>query len=314
MLKIYKTTAVEKKIKKAKRISVDSWIDMVSPTSEEIDRVVKVTDIDKDLILKMLDEEETPRIEESDNAILVVVDTPYLEDDDGHFTYNTRPLGIIITENNYVVTVSPSGTNVLNDFKKNRVKNFRTAKKTRFLIQILLNTSSSYQRALKIVNRKIEIKEEALVKSTSNKDLIDMLDLEKTLVYFITSLKANDLVLKKLSKGIVLPLYDEDEDLLQDAIIENKQAVEQSEIYRNILGSITDTYATIVSNNLNNVMTFLAGATIVLSIPTMIYSFMGMNVKLGALGTHPYAALFIFIGSLTISIIAAIWLKKKNML
>ncbi len=314
MLKIYKTTAVEKKIKKAKRISVDCWIDMVSPAAEEIDRVVKVTEIDKDLILKMLDEEETPRIEESDNAILVVVDTPYLEEDDGHFTYNTRPLGIIITNNNYVVTVSPSGTSVLNDFKKNRVKNFRTAKKTRFLIQILLNTSSSYQRALKIVNRKIEIKEETLAKSTSNKDLIDMLDLEKTLVYFITSLKANDLVLKKLSKGIVLPLYDEDEDLLQDAIIENRQAIEQSEIYRNILGSITDTYATIVSNNLNNVMKFLAGATIILSIPTMIYSFMGMNVKLGALGTHPFAALIIFVGSLLISIVAAIWLHKKNML
>lgn len=314
MLKIYKTTKVEKKLKKAKRISVDSWIDMVSPTSEEIDRVAKVTEIDKDLILKMLDEEETPRIEMDDNAILVVVDTPYLEDDDGHFTYNTRPLGIIITSNNYVVTVSPSGTNVLNDFKKNRVKNFRTAKKTRFLIQILLNTSASYQRALKIVNRKIEIKEETLAKSTSNKDLIDMLDLEKTLVYFITSLKANDLVLNKLKKGVVLPLYDEDEDLLEDAIIENKQAIEQSEIYRNILGSITDTYATIVSNNLNNVMKFLAGATIVLSIPTMIYSFVGMNVKLGVLGTYPYSALFIFIGSVTLSIVIAILLKIKDML
>jgi magnesium transporter len=314
MLKIYKTTKVDIKVKKAKRISVDSWIDMVSPTTEEIDRVAKVTEIDKDLILKMLDEEETPRIEEDDNAILVVVDTPYLEDDDGHFTYNTRPLGIIITKNNYVVTVSPSGTNVLNDFKKNRVKNFRTAKKTRFLIQILLSTSANYQRALKVVNRKIEIKEETLAKSTSNKDLIDMLDLEKTLVYFITSLRANDLVLSKLKKGVVLPLYEEDEDLLEDAIIENKQAIEQSEIYRNILGSITDTYATIVSNNLNNVMKFLAGATIVLSIPTMIYSFLGMNVQLGEIGTYPYAALFVLIGSLIISIIIAIILKIKDML
>ncbi len=156
MLKIYKTTKVEKKLKKAKRISVDSWIDMVSPTSEEIDRVVKVTDIDKDLILKMLDEEEMPRIEVEDGAILVVVDTPYLEDDEGHFSYNTRPLGIIISENNYVVTVSLSGTNILNDFKKNRVRNFRSAKKTRFLIQILMNTASSYQRALGIGNRKRE--------------------------------------------------------------------------------------------------------------------------------------------------------------
>jgi magnesium transporter len=141
-----------------------------------------------------------------------------------------------------------------------------------------------------------------------------MLDLEKTLVYFITSLRANDLVLSKLKKGVVLPLYEEDEDLLEDAIIENKQAIEQSEIYRNILGSITDTYATIVSNNLNNVMKFLAGATIVLSIPTMIYSFLGMNVQLGEIGTYPYAALFVLIGSLIISIIIAIILKIKDML
>ena len=314
MLKIYKTTSVEKKLKKAKRISTDCWIDLVEPTTEEIDRVSSVTKIDKDLILKMLDEEEMPRIEVDDGAILVVVDTPYLEDDEGHFSYNTRPLGIIISENNYVVTVSLSGTNILNDFKKNRVRNFRSAKKTRFLIQILMNTASSYQRALRIVNRKIELKEETLAKSTSNKDLIDMLDLEKTLVYFITSLKANDLVLSRLKKGVVLPLYDEDEDLLEDAIIENKQAIEQSEIYRNILGSITDTYATIVSNNLNNVMKFLAGATIVLSIPTMIYSFLGMNVDLGIIGTHPYSALIVLLASFGLSIVIAILLKIKNML
>ncbi len=314
MLKIYKTTSVEKKLKKAKRISTDCWIDLVEPTSEEIDRVSSVTKIDKNLILKMLDEEEMPRIEVDDGAILVVVDTPYLEDDEGHFSYNTRPLGIIISENNYVVTVSLSGTNILNDFKKNRVRNFRSAKKTRFLIQILMNTASSYQRALRIVNRKIELKEETLAKSTSNKDLIDMLDLEKTLVYFITSLKANDLVLSRLKKGVVLPLYDEDEDLLEDAIIENKQAIEQSEIYRNILGSITDTYATIVSNNLNNVMKFLAGATIVLSIPTMIYSFLGMNVDLGIIGTHPYSALIVLLASFGLSIVIAILLKIKNML
>jgi magnesium transporter len=314
MLKIYKTTSVEKKLKKAKRISPDCWIDLVEPTSEEIDRVSSVTKINKDLILKMLDEEEMPRIEVDEGAILVVLDTPYLEDDEGHFSYSTRPLGIIISENNYVVTVSMGRTNLLNDFKRNRVKNFRTAKKTRFLIQILFYTSSSYQRALRIVNRKIEIKEETLAKSTSNKDLIDMLDLEKTLTYFITSLRANDLVLNKLKKGIVLPLYEEDEDLLEDAMIENKQAIEQSEIYRNILGSITDTYATIVSNNLNNVMKFLAGATIVLSIPTMIYSFIGMNVKLGIIGEHPYAALIIFVSSVALSLIIAIILKKKDML
>ena len=314
MLKVYKTTQVEKKVKKTNKFADNSWIDLIAPTQEEIQEVIDVTKIDEDLILKMLDEEETPRIEEGDNAVLIVIDTPYLESDEEHFTYSTRPLGIIITDNNYVITVSLHGTTVLNNFKKNKIKDFRTAKKTRFLLQILMETATSYLKALRIVNKKIDLKEQVLSKSTENNDLIDMLGLEKTLVYFITSLKANDLVLEKLSKGIIVPLFDGDDDLLDDAIIENKQAIEQSEIYRDILSNITDTYATIVSNNLNHVMKFLAGVTIVLSIPTMISSFLGMNVPLGILSIHPWAALYIFLGSVVISIIIAIILKHRNML
>ena len=314
MLKVYKTNATDKSIKRIKRISVDSWIDLSTPTSDEIEKVVARTGVDKDLILKMLDDEERPRVEQSGNATLVVIDTPFLEEGDTAHVYTTYPLGIIITDNNYVITVSPKKTTILQDFKKDKVKDFRTAKKVRFLIQILLKTSNYYLRALKQVNNDIEKKEQVLKKSTENKDLIDLLEIEKTLVYFITSLKANDLVLEKLSKGTIFPLFENDNDLLEDAIIENKQAIEMSGIYRDILSSITDTYATIVSNNLNIVMKFLAGATIVLSIPTMIYSFLGMNVPLGFLSTSPQAVLIISIGSLVLSIIIAIILKIKNML
>ena len=314
MLKVYKTNATDKSIKRIKRISVDSWIDLSTPTSDEIEKVVTRTGVDKDLILKMLDDEERPRVEQSGNATLVVIDTPFLEEGDTAHVYTTYPLGIIITDNNYVITVSPKKTTILQDFKKDKVKDFRTAKKVRFLIQILLKTSNYYLRALKQVNNDIEKKEQVLKKSTENKDLIDLLEIEKTLVYFITSLKANDLVLEKLSKGTIFPLFENDNDLLEDAIIENKQAIEMSGIYRDILSSITDTYATIVSNNLNIVMKFLAGATIVLSIPTMIYSFLGMNVPLGFLSTSPQSVLIISIGSLVLSIIIAIILKIKNML
>ena len=202
----------------------------------------------------------------------------------------------------------------MNDFKKNKVKDFRTAKKTRFLIQILLRTSNYYLRALKQVYNDMEEAEQVLKKSTENRDLINLLEVEKTLVYFITSLKANDLVLEKLSKGTILPLYEGDLDLLEDAIIENKQAIEMSTIYRDILSSITDTYATIVSNNLNYIMKFLAGATIVLSIPTMISSFLGMNVPLGSIMTYNQAFILITVLSVVLSIVVAIILKKKNML
>lgn len=310
MLKIFKTNAENKMIKKAKKITSDSWIELTSPSNDEIETVVNKTKVDKDLILKMLDDEELPRIEQSGNATLVVIDTPYLEEE----IYKTYPLGIIITENNYVITISPKKTNLLNDFKKNKIKDFRTAKKVRFLIQILLVTSKKYLKALKQVNKDIAVKEKEIEKSTENKDLIDLLEIEKTLVYFITSLKANDLVLEKLSKGNIFSLYENDLDLLEDAIIENKQAIEMSGIYRDILSSITDTYATIVSNNLNYIMKFLAGATIVLSIPTMISSFLGMNVPLGKISHDPNACIIITIISVLLSVITAWILKRKNML
>lgn len=314
MLKIFKTSTIEKKIKKVKRITVDTWLELTSPTNDEIDKVVEKTLVDKDLILKMLDDEERPRVEQSGNATLIVIDTPYLEKDEKGSNYKTYPLGIIITDNNYVITVSSKRIELLNDFKKNKVKDFRTAKKTRFLIQILLRTSNYYLRALKQVYNDMEEAEQVLKKSTENKDLINLLEVEKTLVYFITSLKANDLVLEKLSKGTILPLYEGDLDLLEDAIIENKQAIEMSTIYRDILSSITDTYATIVSNNLNYIMKFLAGATIVLSIPTMISSFLGMNVPLGSIMTYNQAFILITVLSAVLSIVVAIILKKKNML
>lgn len=310
MLKIYKTDTTDKKIKKIKKITTDCWIDLTSPTTDEIDKVVQKTLVDKELVMKMLDVEELPRIEQSGNATLVVIDTPYLEN---HYEYTTYPLGIIITDNNYVITVSPRKVSVLDDFKQDKVRNFRTAKKTRFLIQILLRTASEYLKALKKVNNAIDQKEEVLKKSTQNKDLVDMLDIEKTLVYFITSLKANDLVLEKLGKGNILPMYEGDYDLLEDAMIETKQAIEMSGIYRNILNSITDTYETIVSNNLNKAMKFLAAATIVLSIPTMISSFLGMNIPLGSITTNENGFTIVIILSIAVSMLIAYILKKKDM-
>ena len=155
MLKVYKTMQVEKKIKKIKRIVTDSWIELTSPTNDEIDKVVEKINVDKDLILKMLDDEERPRVEQSGNAILIVIDTPYLEHNESN-NYKTYPLGIIITDNNYVITITSKRLNLLNDFKNNKVKNFRTAKKTRFLIQILLKTANYYLRDLKKIYANID--------------------------------------------------------------------------------------------------------------------------------------------------------------
>ena len=313
MLRIFNTDSITKHIKKLKKIQVDCWIDLTNPTKDEIQKVVERTKVDIDLIRKMLDTEELPRVEQSENGTLIVIDTPYLEGEEDH-KYTTYPLGIIITNNNFVITVSPKKISILDDFKNNKVIDFRTAKKTRFLIQILLKTSSYYLKALKEVNQDIEAKEEVLKKSTKNKDLIDLLNIEKTLVYFTSSLKANELVLEKLYRGTVVTLYEDDKDLLEDAVIENKQAIEMSTIYKSILKSITNTYETIASNNLNDAMKFLAGITIVLSIPTMISSFLGMNIPLGNIMTDTLGFVKIICVSLVISIILAYILKRKNML
>lgn len=314
MIKIFKNELNDEKVKKINEIKDNCWINLVKPTQEEIKLVVDKLGIEEDLITKVLDEEELPRIEKTDEATLIVVDCPYWIDKNVKNKYTTYPLGIIICNDMHVITVSLKDISLLKDFEKGKVKTFYTYKKTRFLIQILLKVSSSYLRVLNIVNNDIDIKERILYKSTNNKHLVELLDIEKTLVYFITSLKANDLVLEKLSKGNVISMYEEDIDILEDTMIENKQGIEMCSIYKEILSTVTDTYATIVSNNLNVAMKFLAGITIVLSVPTMISSFMGMNVNLGVLATNDYSFLIICSISLLVALLIAWILKRKNML
>lgn len=311
MLRFYKTDQQTKEIVKLEKPEIDCWIDMVAPTDEEIAEVLNVTKIDADLLTKMRDDDELPRVETSKTATLIVIDVPAVDDDADYITY---PIGIIVTNNNYVITISPRKTNILHNFRKNLIRDFRTAKKTRFLIQIMNASAAEYLRVLDNIYRKIEAREDTLQKATRNEDLVDLLMTEKTLVYFTTSLKENTVVLERINKGVVLPLYEGDLDMLEDAIIENNQAIDMAGIYREIIQSMTETYATIVSNNQNNIMKFLAGVTIVLSIPTMISSFLGMNVQFGVIGTDPAAAWIILIVSFIISIATAIILKKKDLL
>ena len=314
MIRIYKNEIDDDVVRRIDKIEDNCWINLVKPTSDEINKVVDALGIDEDLITKVLDEEELPRIEKTDNATLIVVDGPFMDDIHIKSKYTTYPLGIIICRDLHIVTVSLKEFSVLKEFEQGKVKTFYTYKKSRFLIQLLLKMALYYLKALNYINNDINKREKVLYHSTSNKQLVELLDIEKTLVYFITSLKANDRVLDKLSRGNVIQLYDEDVELLEDTMIENKQGIEMCTIYKEILSSITDTYATIVSNNLNLVMKFLAGITIVLSIPTMISSFLGMNVPLGALENNQYAFTLVCVVSFLLAIIVAWMLKKKDML
>lgn len=311
MIKIYKTNS--EKLDTLDKITTNCWVDLLNPTKDEIDLVVKKTGIDRDLITKMLDENELPRIETSGDDTLVVIDAP-VRDEEDEDEYATFPLGVILSEKNFIVTVSTKKVTVLHDFRHNHVKNFRTSKKSRFLIQILGKTSAQYLKILNKVYKEIEKKEDKLERSTKNEDLIDLLATEKTLVYFTTSLKENDLVLERLISGNTIHLYEGDSDMLEDALIENRQAIDMAAIYQDILSSITGTYATVVSNNLNDIMKFLAGITVVLSVPTIISSFMGMNVPFGDFDDGPNSWLILLVGSIIASLIVFVLMKKKGLL
>lgn len=312
MLNIYEV--VDKKLINTDNIKVKSWIDLVSPSTNEVKEVVEKTGISKDIIVKLLDEEELPRIEKRSEETVIILDTPYLVDNSTKHKYKTNPLGIIISEKGYLITISLNEQPFLDYFKNTDIENFRTKDKSNFILQLFIMVAGIYQKELTSINEYINSKEKVLLKSTNNKELVNLLDIEKTLVYFITSLKANEIALEKVAKGTIITIDKNNEELLSDALIETKQAIEMATIYREILSSMTDTYATIISNNLNDVMKFLASITIVCSIPTMVASFIGMNVPLGSIGDSPFSFILIIIVSVLLSLIIAYILKRKNML
>jgi magnesium transporter len=220
-------------------------------------------------------------------------------------------MGIILSGEN-IITVCLKAIPLLNDFMSGKIKSFYTFKKSRFILQLLFKNATYYLQYLKQIDRMSLNIERELHKSMKNKELIQLLDLEKSLVYFSTSLRGNEIVLEKMLKLDAIKKYPEDEDLLEDVIIENKQAIEMANIYSNILSGMMDAFASVISNNLNIVMKFLTSVTIVLTIPTMIASFFGMNVPV-PLSMQPYAFIIIIAISLGLSTILALFMAKKKM-
>lgn len=313
MLKIFNTNMKTGEFNQIKQIRKGCWIDLVKPKEEDIKILTNSLKIDTSFIAYILDDEEQPRIDvDTDNGIkMIFVDVPIKEK---KHVITTIPLAILIVKEDYIVTVSLEESEVLKDFKMEKVREFFTYKKSRFTIQILYRTATLYLRYLRSINKEIEHAESKMLKATNNQDLANLLSIEKSLVYITTSLKSNEIVLERILKGNVIDFYEEDAELLEDAIVENKQCIEMANLYREILSSTTDSFATIISNNLNTIMKFLAGITIVFSIPTMVASFMGMNVSFGKFSDFPYAFIFLVFISLLLSLIVAYILKKKNML
>ena len=311
MVRIFKT--IDGSIHQIQEAQDGCWIALTNPTATEIFEISEQFEIEVDDLRAPLDEEERSRIEVEDNYTLILVDVPMIEERNEKDWYGTIPLGIIITDK-MIFTICLEDTQVLTRFMEGRVRNFFTYMKTRFILQILYRNASMYLRYLRIIDKKSAQVEEKLHLSTRNQELIELLELEKSLVYFTTSLRSNEVVLEKLLKVESIKKYPEDTELLEDVIIENKQAIEMANIYSGILSGMMDAFASVISNNLNIVMKVLAIITIVMSIPTIVFSAYGMNVNSSGMpfADNPWGFLIIFLFSVAISIIAALILSKKK--
>ena len=291
-----------------------SWINVVNPDSDDLQIVSMVTEIPTDVLKMALDTEERSRVEIEDDYVFVVIHIPIILETD---SYDTLPLGVFITPD-FIVTVCLQETDVMKAFTQNKYPLFYTFKKTRFLFQILFRTATLFLRYLQQINHRTDDIESILRHSMRNREFFMLLELQKSLTFFASALRGNGAVMEKLlrlrrnqSLHHLLKLYEEDEDLLEDVIIENKQAIEMVEMYSNILMNMSDTFASIISNNLNIVMKFLASITIILSVPTTIFSLWGVNVPLPFQENEWGFFLVITIAMICSAVaVALLWMKK----
>ena len=296
MLNFYKT--VDNRILKIDAPEPGCWISVVSPTEAEVAYLTGDLGVEPDFVRAALDEEESSRIESEEEQT----------DENKTLLYTTLPMGIIITRD-YVITVCLNDNLTIMDMAEGRVKGLQTSLKTRFLLLTLLRIAARFLIYLKQIDKLSSTTESRLHQSMRNKELIQLLGLEKSLVYFSTSLKSDEVTLEKILRGRIIKLYEEDEDLLEDVLIEVKQAIEMCNIYSGILSGMMDAFASVISNNLNIVMKVLTAITIVMAIPNMVFSFYGMNVS-----GLPFPVWWVWIViSLIIAGIGTFILVKKDM-
>ena len=307
MLTIHKT--VDGKMTPMDAVEDGCWVNLVYPSEDELRTVSAILGVDSTFLRAALDEEETSRIESEDGQTLIIVDTPAMEQDETGVVYSTLPLGIIVTDK-HIITVCLKETSVVRDLQDGQVRDVRTQQRTRFILNILLLVAKRYLKYLRQIDKIYNHMERKLNKSQKNEELIQLMDLEKSLVYFNTSLKANEVTLEKILRGRIVTLYEEDHDLLEDVLIEVRQAIEMAQIYSSIISSTMDAFSSIISNNLNVIMKVLTSITVLLTIPNIIFGFYGMNVA-----GLPFARFFwvpILISLIAIAIVAIV-LKKKDL-
>lgn len=312
MEQMFLSTALE--FKEINTFEPGAWINLVNPSQEESVKLSEQFNIDITDLRAPLDLEETSRIAVEDDYTLIIVDVPTYEERNNKSYYVTIPLGIIVTDN-AVITTCLQELTLFDNFFNRRVKNFYTFMKTRFVFQLLYRNAELFLTALRSIDRQSDRIEAELENATRNEQLIDMMELEKSIVYLKASLKFNERIVKKLSSSTSsLKKYIEDEDLLEDTLIETQQAIEMAGIYENVLNAMTETTASIINNNQNTIMKTLALMTMALDIPTVIFSAYGMNFQNNWLPLNglPHAFWYIVFIAAAMSALVVIYFFRKK--
>ncbi len=310
MIQYFKT--VNSRLIEVEAVEKDCWINVVNPSTHEIEFLSQKLLIPQDLFVDPLDSDETARMEHHKNCMLIVSRIPLEMGWNEALPYNTLPIGIIL-KRDLIVTVCSKPTEVTQAFMESRIKNFVTEKRERMVMQLFLKSSILYLRYLKNINNKADEIQLTLHKSTRNKELVQLLNFEKSLVYFSTSLKSNELMMLRLQRVNLPAMQSElEQELIEDVVTETRQAIEMANIYSNILGNMMGAHSSIISNNLNITIRFLTSVTIILSLPILVSSLYGMNVVL-PFQDHPHAFWIVMLIAVILSFVGVLFFRKKNL-
>ncbi len=306
MLTIYKTT--EQGLEQLESIANGAWVKAIDPTPEEIQQLVD-WGIDADYINYSLDLDEMPRLERDEDYTFILIRIPHSQPN-SDIPYATIPLGILI-KGNMIVTICRYEKEMFKVLANGKYRLLKTGKRYRFALYIFLETATRYLMHLREINRMTEAIEDKLQQSTRNREVLELLKYQKSLTYFATALRSNEVMMERVQRTQIFNYYEEDQDLLEDVLTENQQAIQMTNINTEILSSMMDAFASIISNNLNGVMKALAAITIIINVPAVVAAFYGMNVKLPG-EEHSLAFLMVLGVSLALTAIATFIFYKRD--
>ncbi len=307
MLTIYKTT--EQGLEQLDSLANGTWVKVIDPTPEEVQQLVD-WGIEADYINYSLDLDEMPRMERDEDYTFILIRIPHRQPD-SDIPYRTIPLGIMI-KGNMIVTICRYEKEIFKVLANGKYRLLKTGKRYRFALYIFLETATRYLTHLREINRITEALEDQLQKSTRNREVLELLKYQKSLTYFATALRSNEVMMERVQRTQIFNYYEEDQDLLEDVLTENQQAIQMTSINTEILSSMMDAFASIISNNLNSVMKALAALTIIVSLPGTVAGFFGMNVMLPLSESHPLSFMMVFGIALALTAIATYIFYKRD--